>query len=138
MYNIVHGAQVHVTDQGRKIANASEIQSLVDEVKSDLATTGDVQGWSNYLLLPAIVREANSSNAEDRSLLAQRFLSRTQWHGLDPVHRRWMHRPSVNALKNALQPWTQLPIDYTALLSDIDSQEAVSIDMAAIDISGAA
>ena len=137
VYEIVHEASEYASDDQHQITTDREIQSYVRLLENELSETGDSSAWAEYLMLSQI-DEATTTHKTDRSLLAQRFLSRVDWHGLSPEHRNWLNRESVAQLRDALKPWARAPIDYVALLNQIESQEADSIDLSAIDIAGAA
>lgn len=113
------------------------ITSLVERVRNELNETGDIDGWSRYLMLDEIASHSPSGPSDDRRVVAQRFLSRLQWHGLDREHRRWLDRPSIQELAVRVRPWSQSAVDYAELLGQIERQESDAIDLAAIDISGA-
>ncbi|QDT12128.1 hypothetical protein [Planctomycetes bacterium K23_9] len=118
--------------------NGAAVESLVQELKSEMTETGDAAGWSSYLLLDEIVDSATGQKVNQRQLTAQRVLSRTRWHGLGTQQSQWLQRDSVQYLVSALQPWTRTPVDYAALLNQIERQESDAVDLAAIDIAGTA
>jgi hypothetical protein len=74
---------------------------------------------------------------DQRTILAQRLLSRTDWHGLDPEQQRWLMRDSVAQLSSTIRPWAQDAVDYASLMYQIERQESDAIDLAAIDIASA-
>ncbi|MGI9473188.1 MAG: hypothetical protein ACR2NZ_16725 [Rubripirellula sp.] len=116
----------------------ASIGVAVEQVRIDLEQTGDVAGWNSFLMLDAIQKAAQESDMESRSVLAQRFLSRLQWHKLDSEQLRWLERDSVAELSAAVRPWARKAIDYANLMGQIEQQEANAIDLAAIDIASAA
>ncbi len=118
--------------------NGQQVESLIRQLKIDIASTGDQQGWNDYLMLDQIADAATGDRMNDRFLTAQKVNSRIRWHGLSDSHRQWMDRDSVRQLIVALQPWIRKPVDYAALLNQIERQESNAIDLAAIDIAGAA
>ena len=128
---------------GRPSADPRRIRSYVRRIRGELPETGDREGWGRYLMLDEIVEAsklgANSaeSRLEQRSLLAQRFLSRIRWHGLAPTHREWLRRDSIRQLADALRPWSWTPVDYARLLDQLERRESDYIDLAAIDIADA-
>ncbi len=110
------------------------VADAVKIVRADLGDSGDSDGWARYLLLDEIENAAQPGQIEQRNILAQRFLSRLEWHGLDPEHRRWLEREPVTQLALAVQPWACRAVDYANLLSQLERQESDAIDIAAIEI----
>ncbi|MGB7347804.1 MAG: hypothetical protein WBD20_26505 [Pirellulaceae bacterium] len=114
--------------------NGNQVLALVEQVQSDIVATGDASGWSDYLMLLEIIKAASGDHIDQRSFIAQRVLSRIEWHGLDTVQQQWLDRSSVKQLVVALQPWTSKPVDYAALLNQVERQESDAIDLAGIEI----
>jgi hypothetical protein len=125
-----------MVSDGRGPASQS-IEETIDMVRADLEDTGDAGGWTQYLLLDDVVAAIDRGDIDERTILAQRFLSRMDWHGLDPEQRRWLTRDSVVQLSSVIRPWAQDAVDYANLMSHIERQESDAIDLAAIDIAGA-
>ncbi len=118
-------------------ASPESIQAAVEAVRADLSETGDVTGWTQYLLLDRISEATSVEQLDQRSVLAQRFLSRLTWHRLDPEQLRWLERDSITTLASAIRPWARDAVDYANLMSQIERQESNTIDLAAIDIADA-
>lgn len=117
--------------------SADEVAMLTAAVRRDLRETGDAAGWTAFLLLDELDAAAMQDDADERALLAQRFLSRLKHYSLQSEHRQWLQRGSVDALADELRSWTVRPIDYARLLSDLERGETDSIDLAAIKVSEA-
>ena len=82
--------------------------------------------------------EANQSrNVDVRRITAQRFLSRITWHRLGDDQRTWLDRATIRSLEVALRRWSATPIDYAALLAQIERQESDAIDLGGIDVASA-
>jgi hypothetical protein len=113
------------------------LASALAASKNDIAASGDEQGWNEYLLMDQIDIAITPGATPDRAVLAQRFLSRLEWHGLAPEHRVWLQRDSIIRLADAIRPWAHEAIDYTHLLRQIERQESDAIDLAGIDIASA-
>ncbi|MEM6979960.1 MAG: hypothetical protein AAF539_09860 [Planctomycetota bacterium] len=126
--------QLRLASQSKDV---NAIPSLVDEVRSSLPETGDVAGWNQFLLLDEIERIPYQSNADQRSLVAQRFLSRLNYQGLSAAHVRWLKRGPIAKLAAVMHPLTIKPVDYVTLLSDIERQESNSIDLASLKVTDA-
>ena len=115
-------------------ATPEKIGNAIAAVKADLAETGDQEGWIKYLLLEEIL---SSPKLEERSVLAQRVLSRLQWHGLVDEHRQWLDRDSVNQFATSIQPWARDAVDYASLLNQVELQEGDSVDPISTEIAAA-
>ncbi|MFG0289835.1 MAG: hypothetical protein ACF8CQ_16765 [Rhodopirellula sp. JB044] len=141
----VPGARLFGNPNGYSLVRFSEatpaigdhVTTTIERLRTELAQTGDLDGWNTFLLLDEIESAVDSDDADARSLLAQRFLSRLDHHMLDGVHREWLQRDTIRVLASAMQTWTAQPIDYARLLSDIERGETNSIDLAAIKVSEA-
>jgi hypothetical protein len=121
--------------QNEAAAISTHVADLVVAVREKLSETGDVEGWNRFLLLNEIETAAVSDDADERALLAQRFLSRLNHYSLQGEHRQWLQQDAVMNLASVLQSWTAQPIDYARLLSDLERGETDSIDLAAIKVS---
>lgn len=119
--------------------NIDRVQDAVDAVVQELRNTGDLQGWSEFLLIDELTDAMSDArgSVESRSIIAQRLLSRLDWHALDGEHTRWLRRDSVMNLAAAIRPWTHAAVDYSELLRQIERQESDAIDLASIDIASA-
>jgi hypothetical protein len=115
-------------------SDAITLIAALTKVRTDIERTGDQQAWKEFLLLDEIETAAKDANSRDRTILAQRLLSRLQWHGLDEEQQRWLQRDSIEELAFVLRPWARGAIDYANLLRQLERQEADAIDLAAIDI----
>ncbi len=120
-----------------RTATPESIRQMIEAIRLDLESTGDGDGWNRYLLLDEISRASESGEQHPRTVLAQRFLSRLTWHGLDVEQQRWLDRESINSLASMIRPWTRKATDYANLMTHLERQESNSIDLAAIDIAGA-
>lgn len=131
-----------VGDSGGLLVLVDDVIKSVQNVRSDLHQTGDEAGWTAYLLLDEVENAATAkyrdvAKREERSIVAQRLLSRLSWHALQEVHLRWLDRDSVRELAAAVRPWARGAVDYADLLGQIERQEADAIDLAAIEIADA-
>lgn len=113
------------------------IDALLRDLNTHIETTGDAVGWKNYLLLDDIERLSQDADSEARRLVAQRVLSRVTWEGLSSSQSAWLDHETVHALTERLRPWTDAPLDYVALLNQIERQESDAIDLGSIDVAGA-
>ncbi|WP_149752507.1 hypothetical protein [Rubripirellula obstinata] len=120
-------------------ARLDKVNDALAIVMAELSETGDLQGWSDFLLIDEVVAAASptTGSPESRSIIAQRLLSRLDWHALEGEHLRWLRRDSVMNLAAAIRPWTHAVVDYSELLRQIERQESDAIDLAAIDIASA-
>ena len=121
-------------DDGAQAEEAACLQTVLRQLRNDAAETGDHAAWASFLLLDEIEQAAQHANSRDRVVLAQRILSRLQWHGLDREQERWLDRDSVEQLISLIRPWARGAIDYANLLRQLERQEADAIDLTAIEI----
>ncbi|KLU04630.1 putative transmembrane protein [Rhodopirellula islandica] len=114
-----------------------DVHQLIREVREQLPETGDPQGWTTFLLLDKIQTLASSDDMDQRALTAQRYLSRITSKRLAPEHEDWLNQPSLPQLTEAMKTWSAMPIDYVALLQDLERAEADAIDLAAVKVTNA-
>ncbi|TWU46085.1 hypothetical protein Poly51_54800 [Rubripirellula tenax] len=131
-----------VSDAKPASVSTEEVLAAVEIVRNELTETGDEDGWAAYLLLDEIQTAANSqfrevARREERSIVAQRLLSRLSWHALQEDHLQWLDRASVRTLASVIRPWARGAVDYADLMDQIERQESDALDMAAIEIADA-
>jgi hypothetical protein len=117
--------------------SAPSIGQTLAAVRDDLPATGDPAGWTRFLLLDEIDAAAGRADRQTQTLLAQRLLSRLDWHGIDAGQAEWLRRDSVRSLASAVRPWAQDAVDYANLLGQIERQESDAVDLGAITIADA-
>ncbi len=83
--------------------SADDVALAVQSVRRELDATGDPAGWTSFLLLDEIhaATTSNSGDAaerEERSLVAQRLLSRLSWHALQESHLEWLEARKCAAI----------------------------------------
>lgn len=117
--------------------NLASVEEALQDVRNDLDETGDVAGWNRYLLLDEIRDNRGDLDREQSKVLAQRFLSRLQWHRLSEEQKRWLQRPSVSGLAAAVRPWAQDAIDYAQMMQEIEVQETDAIDLVSLNLASA-
>ena len=123
-------------------ADNGSLQTVIRQVQDEVASTGDPSGWQAFLMLPQIrslaaIKHPSGADLERRALVAQRVLSRLNYHGLDSRHRAWLDRDSVIALAKRLRDWSAKPVDYVQLLEDLERQEADAIDLVSLKVTDA-
>ncbi len=123
-----------VSDQDSLVSE--EIDQVIASVRNDLEETGDQAAWSRYLMLDQVANMSETTEYRQRQVIAQRLLSRLQWHGLDDEHLRWLNRDSVADLAETIRPWARSAVDYAQLMQQMERRESDAIDLAAIDIAG--
>lgn len=137
VWQVTNGEQTTWMVSDQQEQPAITVAEAVEGVRADLVETGDSDGWEKYLLLDEVEQALHRGKQDQRTILAQRLLSRLAWHGLDPEHQRWLQRDAVTDLATAVQPWAREAVDYAALMGQIERQESNAIDMSAIEIAGA-
>ena len=110
-----------------KFADSQSVTTLINQVREDLQLTGDPVQWAEFLLLDDLKNALNSSDDAERSRAAIRFLTRTQWQGLDSVQSSWMNRDSVQELAFAVRQWIVQAVNYATLLEQLENLEDDSL-----------
>ncbi len=122
---------------GYSVRQADNTSSMIANLRADASTSDDVDGWLRFLMIDEL-EEANQSRSTDlRRVTAQRFLSRLTWHQLRDEQRKWLDRATVRRLEVAMRRWSATPLDYAALLAQIERQESDAIDLGGIDVASA-
>lgn len=103
-------------------ADVDAVRDQLQRVRSSVAETEDPDGWSRFLLIDQLHRALDASPA-DRQLAAHRFLSRLDWHLLTPAQRSWLENDAVLVLASHVRGWAARPIDYAAMLRQLEWQE---------------
>ncbi len=102
-----------------------QIQELLVRINAKLPSSGDAEGWRNYLKL----NELNAWSSDDRNVweegnaLAINVLSRLRWERLNETQRKFMDQPEFNELAMQLTAWARQPVDYRQLLTDLELLE---------------
>lgn len=113
------------------------IASRIERVAEDSGGQEDAAGWSAYLLLEELAAAVRQPDDKRLRLVSQRFLSRLEWVGLNDAQAEWLRRDSVASLADAVRPWAVGPVDYAALLGQLERQESDAIDLGSIDVARA-
>ena len=116
---------------------AEEPSKFLAALRIEAITSDDSEGWLRFLMIDEIEAADQSPNADLRRITAQRFLSRLTWHRLGDEQRKWLDRASVRSLEGIMRRWAASPLDYAALLAQIERQESDTIDLGAIDVAAA-
>lgn len=130
-------ASTWVGDDEGSWASREQVEGFIQHVERDVAASEDPEGWQRYLLLEELAKANYSDDQTERRMAAQRFLSRLSWYGLTPTQQAWIKRDSVEALQWAVRRWAVAPVDYAALLGQLERQESDAIDLGAIDVARA-
>jgi len=117
--------------------DANQMSVWIAAVSDDASQTSDAVGWSRFLMIDDLANVNQSGDIETRKLTAQRFLSRLTWHRLTDAQSLWLDRSSIRNLSLALRRWAATPIDYAAVLAQIERQESDAIDLGGIDVASA-
>ncbi|TVP96031.1 MAG: hypothetical protein EA381_17825 [Planctomycetaceae bacterium] len=123
---------------GVNLRSRAELSQRIGRVLADAADSADARGWSQFLLLDELTAASRDPDETRLRLAAQRFLSRLDWVGLTEQQSKWLRRVSIEQLAAVVRPWAVGPVDYAALLSQLERQEADAIDLGAIEIARAA
>jgi len=142
VWTAVHQAAGSATlspgDEQNVWAGRDSIGRLLSGIESEAADSADAAGWRTFLLLDELSAANVGGDETKRRLVAQRFLSRLQWFGLTDAQSAWLDRDSIRTLAQSVRHWALAPVDYAALLSQIERQESDAIDLGGIDVARAA
>lgn len=138
VYHAMQSPTASIGDQPTSAGDQDSIASLLDRLLAQTAASDDPAGWQSYLLLPELSAANTAGEQDQRRLVAQRFLSRLDWRGLTDCQRQWLQHDSVQQLASAMRRWAVVPVDYAALLSQLERQESDAIDLGSIDVARAA
>ncbi len=109
----------------RPTFDLSRLVESIERVQLEMFSTGDVPGWVSYLLLDDL-RRLSLGTDQDVQLAtntAQVVLARITSSNVDSVQRRFLDSESVRELADCLQPLAVAPVDYNALLVDLERLE---------------
>lgn len=138
VWQAAHRATLSVaTASPSLVADASDpvdVQARIDAVAAELTGLEDAASWSRFLLLEELSAACREPSDTRRRLASQRFLSRLNRFGLTPAQQGWLDRDSIAALADAVRPWAVGPVDYAALLGQLERQETDTIDLGGIDV----
>ena len=101
------------------------LRENIDQVQSATQATGDVAGWEEYLLMDDLRRLAAGSDLDVQlaTHTAQVLLSRITSINVSKTQRLFLDSASVRSLAESVQPLAIAPVDYGALLADIERLE---------------
>ena len=108
---------------------SESVATIVDQIEEQIVGTGDVSGWREFLLLSEI-RGASQGDVNDarRRLIAQQYLSRIQFAPMTETQSEWLDQSACNQLGAAIRSWAYGPVDYVALMDQIEIQETDAVD----------
>ncbi|QDS87937.1 hypothetical protein EC9_21200 [Rosistilla ulvae] len=127
VWNNLHAAAVGAR-QERPQAK-SNVLELVAELREQVSQTRDTADWQTFLMLDEI-EAASLGNTTDaqRRLIAQRYLSRVEYTELSEAQSEWLHKSACKELGETIRSWAHGPVDYVALLDQIEIQETDTLD----------
>ncbi|QDV67952.1 hypothetical protein Poly24_16580 [Rosistilla carotiformis] len=127
VWNNMYAAEIG-DRQPRPEAKANVLQ-LVAELREQVIQTRDTADWQRFLMLDEIESASlgNTTDAE-RRLIAQRFLSRVEYTELSEAQSEWLHKSACRQLGETIRSWAHGPVDYVALLDQIEVQETDTLD----------
>ncbi len=109
----------------RPTFDIAQLTQSIDQVRQETHVTGDTQGWDDYLMLSSLDRlaVADESDLTMASATAQVVLARIVSPNVSEVQRSFLDSASVRQLAETLQPLAVAPVDYRALLADLERLE---------------
>ena len=109
----------------RPTFDMSRLAESIEQVHEEMASTGDVPGWESYLLFDELRRLSIGTDQDVQLAMntAQVLLARITSSNVDSVQRSFLDSKSVRELAECLQPLAVAPVDYNALLVDLERLE---------------
>ncbi len=114
-----------VAHENKAAIQFQNFREELEQIQSEVSKTGDVQGWSTYLVLDDLYRLAQSTDApaDQAALIARKFLSRVAWQRVNERQHALLSSEPVQRLARKLQPLAYGPVDYRQLLADLEAME---------------
>lgn len=105
------------------------VLQLVAKLREQVLQTRDTADWQTFLMLDEIESASlgNTSDAQ-RRLIAQRYLSRVEYTELSEAQSEWLQQSVCKQLGETIRSWAHGPVDYVALLDQIEVQETDYVD----------
>lgn len=132
--------RVHAIIERQTVAVSLSGQSntqLVSQIKSVREHLDQIQhgdAWNDYLLLNQLESAVESGAMQQQRNLARRILERTESPRLKDRQIELLVRAPFSGLTNELRLWATEPVDYAALLDNIEAYEATRPMGAATDL----
>lgn len=101
----------------------SQIAQRLKAIEAELAVARQGEAWSKYLLLTQLREVIGSGKAQTQHQVARQILSRMDSDSLAPQQLKMLQASPYSELATALKHWADEPVDYRALLDDIESYE---------------
>ncbi len=107
----------------------ANVLNLVADLREQIRPTRDAADWATFLMLDEI-EAASLGNTTDaqRRLIAQRYLSRVDYTELNEAQTEWLQESACRELGETIRSWAHGPVDYVALLDQIEVQETDTLD----------
>lgn len=141
VWRTTQGTVVRVSDfatsEDDTLVDNLQTLQMISDVQSDASQSDDAEGWNRFLMTDDLVAAHQSGDHVERRMVAQRVLSRLDWHRLSHAQQAWLDRPSIRNLSIQLHRWAATPVDYSGLLAQLERQESDAIDLGAIDVASA-
>jgi hypothetical protein len=111
-----------------------EIRESIAEIRALHATFPDRQQWLDYLVIEDLQRAVDSNEPARLREVGQIFLARLVWPNLQPEQKEWLASPVFQQAAELVGGFAADPIDYSALLEQIERCEQNSIDLVTAEI----
>ncbi len=119
--------------------DARELTRKLQAVELQLQQLENSAAWRKYLLLDQLSEIAGRrwvSNAQERSSIAREFLRRVEAADETPEQEAFFARPPWQDFALEMRQWVCEPVDYEALLDDLERLEASGTESAARAFAG--
>jgi hypothetical protein len=103
--------------------NHEQLLAQLASVEERLASVSYREVWRDYLLLDELKAKADSGTTAERRQLARTMLRRLESPKLDAHQQFFIAQPPVSDLAWEVRGWATEPVDYFALLDDLEAYE---------------
>ncbi len=113
-----------------------ELTRKLQAIDQQLYRLENADAWRSYLLLDQLARLAAqkwSSDAGERSQIAREYLRRMESADATPEQAAFFAQPPWQEFSREMRHWVCEPVDYEALLDDLERLEATGSEAAAAD-----
>ena len=101
----------------------SQLRRQLSAIEQQVELTRHADQWRSYLLLDELRQQLESGNTAERRQVARKILSRLESPRLDQRQRELLSQSPFAELSRELRAWANEPIDYLALLDDLEAFE---------------
>ena len=122
------------TDGALTAEQQREIRQSIAEIRELHERFPDQKLWLDYLVIDQLEQAVASNDPARLREVGQVFLARLVWPNLQSGQRQWLDGPAFQHAAELVSGFAADPIDYSALLQQIERCEQNSIDLVTAEI----